>query len=181
MFCSGFRTVNLSVKTDKMKKRFETRKKPSGSTCAKDDFNCLFCAIRDRDKQVKGLELARGKYWIVSLHRFPYNPGHLIISPLRHLTDIHDLNREEVLELHQLQIKAMEALETHYSPRGFNIGFNVGTPDGFGIEHVHCHVVPRHINETGLVEMTSGGTRCLVEDPLETLEKLRQAFNQTEL
>jgi len=70
----------------------------------------------------------------------------------------------------------MDLLERLYSPRGFNIGYNVGATSGASIEHLHCHLVPRHRNETGVLEMVSGGSRVIVEDPVVTLEKLREAW-----
>jgi len=117
---------------------------------------------------------------IVSLNLYPYNPGHVMIFPMRHLTDIRDLTDEEIMEMHRLQGKVMAVLESVYGPSGFNIGYNVGETSEASIEHIHCHVVPRHRNEIGLLEMISQGVRVLVEDPLDTLEKLRKAFAELE-
>jgi len=143
------------------------------------DVECILCAIRDRDTRVTRLEVLRTELMIVSLNLFPYNPGHLLIFPLKHLTDIRQFSQEEVLQLHSLQKRAMQVLESLYSPTGFNIGFNVGRTSGASIEHIHCHLIPRYRNEIGLVEMLGEGSRVLVEEPLVTLEKLRKAFAQT--
>ena len=103
-----------------------------------------------------------------------------MIFPRRHLADIRQFTQEEVLAMHRLQERSMHALEALYNPRGFNIGFNVGQASGASIEHIHCHVIPRHRNEIGLVEMISQGSRVLVEDPMETREKLREVLDETE-
>jgi ATP adenylyltransferase len=138
---------------------------------------CLYCAIRDSDPRFSRLELFRTSLMLVSFYLYPYNPGHLTISPSRHLTDIRDLSLDEVLELFKLQVRAMTVLETLYAPRGFNIGFNQDRRLDGENRHVNCQVIPRYKNEIGMVELTSRGSRCLVEDPLETLEKLRAAFS----
>ncbi|MCE5273064.1 HIT domain-containing protein [bacterium] len=145
---------------------------------AKPKVDCILCSIRDRDSRVVSLEVHRGRLMLVSLNLFPYNPGHLMIFPLRHLTDLRQFNREEVLEMHRLQKNCMGVLDELYSPAGFNVGYNIGPTSGASIEHIHCHLVPRHRNELGLLEMISQGTRVLVEDPHETLAKLRATFER---
>ena len=142
----------------------------------KADSPCILCAIRDRDPQVANFEITRNELTIASLNFHPYNPGHMMIFPVRHLTDIRELTEEEIMEMHRVQAKAMAVLESLYGPKGFNIGYNLGRTGEAAIKHIHCHVVPRHRNEIGLLEMISQGSRVLVEDPLETLEKLRKAF-----
>jgi ATP adenylyltransferase len=146
----------------------------------KPEVDCILCALRDSDKRVPDLVLLRHELMIVTLNLYPYNPGHLMIFPRRHLTDIRQFTQEEVLVMHRLQERSMHALEALYNPRGFNIGFNVGQASGASIEHIHCHVIPRHRNEIGMVEMISQGSRVLVEDPMETREKLRAILDETE-
>ncbi len=146
----------------------------------KPEVDCILCALRDSDKRVPDLVVLRHELMIVTLNLYPYNPGHLMIFPRRHLNDIRQFTQEEVLVMHRLQERSMHALETLYNPRGFNIGFNVGQASGASIEHIHCHVIPRHRNEIGLVEMISQGSRVLVENPMETREKLRAVLDETE-
>lgn len=143
-------------------------------------FPCILCAIRDRDSGVTNFEIARNKLMIASLSFNPYNPGHMMIFPVRHLTDLRDLTDEEIIQMHCLQGKVMVVLESVYGPSGFNIGYDLSKTGETGIKHIHCHVVPRHRNEIGLLEMISQGSRVLVEDPLDTLEKLRTAFAELE-
>lgn len=142
----------------------------------KPSVDCILCSIRDRDEKVVSLEVMRSSLMMASLNLYPYNPGHLMIFPLRHLTDIRLLTDEETLEMHRLQKLCMEVLDELYSPSGYNVGYNIGLTSGASIEHLHCHLVPRHRNEIGLLEMISQGSRVLVEDPNETLSKLRKAF-----
>ncbi|MFH1069452.1 MAG: HIT domain-containing protein [Candidatus Glassbacteria bacterium] len=146
----------------------------------KPDVPCILCSIRDRDQQVVRLEIARTDRLLISLNLYPYNPGHLLIFPLRHITDTRQLTEEEVLEMHRLQTRLMTVLEKVYGARGFNVGYNVGSFSGASIEHLHCHLVPRHRNEIGLLEMISQGSRVLVEDPNITLEKIRRAYESNE-
>ena len=142
----------------------------------KPDVPCILCSIRDNDERVVRLEVGRTELMLVSLNLYPYNPGHLLVFPLRHITDMREMSQEEVLEMHRLLSSLMDILESVYGPRGFNIGYNVGDTSGASIEHLHCHIVPRHRNEIGVLEMISDGSRVIVEDPSETLDKLREAW-----
>ncbi len=146
----------------------------------KPEVDCILCSLRDRDKRVPQLVVLRHRLMIVTLNLYPYNPGHLMVFPCRHLSDIRQFTREEVLAMHSMQERSIRALESLYNPRGFNIGYNVGHGSGASIEHLHCHIIPRHRNEIGLVEMISQGSRVLVEDPMETRKKLRSALKKTE-
>ena len=78
----------------------------------KPDFPCILCAIRDREPKVTNFEITRNKQMIVSLNLYPYNPGHVMIFPMRHLTDIRDLMDEEIMQMHRLQGKVMAVLES---------------------------------------------------------------------
>ena len=146
----------------------------------KPDVKCILCAIRDDDKRLPRLIVTRDNHMIVSLNLHPYSPGHLLIFPLRHLTDIRELSCEEVIEVFRLQKQAVSALEAVYGSPGFCIGFNVGTSSGASIEHLHCHVIPHQADRLELPKMVSSETRLKVEDPQEALKKIREAFAETE-
>lgn len=141
--------------------------------------DCILCSIRDKDKKVTNLEVFRNELFVVSLNLYPYNPGHLMVFPLRHLTDIRQFSEEEVRGMHQIQQLSMDNLDRLYQPAGFNLGYNIGNCSGASIDHLHCHIVPRYKSEIGLVEMVSCGTRMLAEDPVTTLEKLKKIFNRS--
>jgi ATP adenylyltransferase len=104
---------------------------------------CPFCrapTLPDED----GLVVARGTTVYAVLNLYPYNAGHLMVCPYRHLADYTDLDEAELVELAQFTQHAMATLRTVAAPQGFNIGLNQGPVAGAGIAaHLHQHVVPR--------------------------------------
>ncbi|MFW6134928.1 MAG: HIT family protein [Elusimicrobiota bacterium] len=137
--------------------------------------NCILCAIVAHDKKVVDSELFHTSLMTVALNLYPYNPGHLMIFPNRHIENIEELSHDEVIEIHQLTIVAMKILKKHYKPHGFNIGYNLGESAGASIKHLHRHIVPRYKNELGFVDILSG-SKIFVEDPKKALVKLKQSF-----
>jgi ATP adenylyltransferase len=104
---------------------------------------CPFCVAPLREDSA-GLIVRRGRWCFVVLNLFPYNPGHLLICPYRHVPRYLDLTVEETLEFTALTQQALLALETASAPMGFNVGMNQGDVAGAGIAaHLHQHVVPR--------------------------------------
>jgi len=164
----------------KIKRYYVTPTKLSYVRGEKPDVDCILCAVRDDDERVPRQVIKRNDRMIVTLNLHPYSPGHLLIFPLRHLTDIRELSREEVIEVFRLQKQAMSALEAVYGSPGFYIGFNIGASSGASIQHLHCHVVPHQADELDLPKMVTSGSRLKKEDSREALEKIRQAFEETE-
>jgi ATP adenylyltransferase len=110
---------------------------------AEDPDVCPFCRIPTLDDRV-GLILARGElvYAVLNLH--PYNPGHLMVVPYRHVPDLEDLTVDETRELADFTRRAVVAIKAASSPHGFNVGLNLGHVAGGSLaEHLHQHVVPR--------------------------------------
>jgi len=138
---------------------------------------CILCALAARDPDVISLELARASGFLVSLNLYPYNPGHVMVFPARHVEDPRELTDEEAAVLHGLQKVALDVLNRVYEPAGFNIGYNLGNAAGASIPHLHLHIVPRYANELGVMEILSGA-KILIEDPRVTQNRLRQAFDQ---
>lgn len=104
---------------------------------------CPFCTAPERS-DADGLIVHRGTTCFVVLNLFPYNPGHLLICPYRHVPRYLDLTDEETLEFTALTKDAIRAVEAASHPMGFNIGMNQGAVAGAGVEaHLHQHVVPR--------------------------------------
>lgn len=136
---------------------------------------CILCAIINGDEAVKSLEIYRTQHFLVSVNLYPYNLGHLIIFPLRHIEDITPFSTEEIIELHNLQIVCMQVIKKLYNAVSFNIGYNIGEASGASIKHLHLHVVPRYLKEAGFLDILNG-CRLIVEDPLETVRKLKSAF-----
>jgi ATP adenylyltransferase len=123
----------------------------------------------------EALIVYRGRRAYVILNRFPYNSGHLMIAPYRHVPSLEDLDLEEMMEVMILVKVSLRALREAYSPHGFNIGVNIGEAAGAGVAgHVHVHVVPRWVGDTNYMTVT-GGVKVipqLLEDTLRTLRPI---------
>jgi ATP adenylyltransferase len=138
-------------------------------TGAGDD--CPFCRI-SRMSDAEGLVVARGKAVYAVLNLYPYNSGHLLICPYRHIADYPDLAEDEVLELGSFTQRAMKALRAAFAPHGFNIGINQGNVGGAGIAgHLHQHVVPRWGGDANFMPVI-GRTKTLPATLPETREAL---------
>ena len=141
------------------------------------DVDCIFCAVAEKDKKVEKLEVCRTKRWVASVNLHPYNVGHILLFPIRHAVDVRDLTKAEISEMHSLQALSLDVLDGVYAPAGYNIGFNIGRSAGASIEHLHLHIVPRYPNEAGFMDILSE-TRTIVEDPKQTVAKLRRMFKK---
>ncbi len=104
---------------------------------------CIFCeAVNKKDEEV--FILCRGEKAFVIMNIFPYNNGHLMVVPYRHIANIEELTQEEADSLFKLVQKSVKILKAKMRPQGFNIGINVGKVAGAGIDkHLHIHIVPR--------------------------------------
>jgi ATP adenylyltransferase len=105
---------------------------------------CVFCLPEYKDEDEERLILHRGMRNFVVMNKYPYNNGHLLIAPYRHVMHIRDLDADESGEAVTLLQRCAGVLEEHFSPHGINIGLNLGEAAGAGIrEHMHFHLVPR--------------------------------------
>ncbi|MDR2072782.1 MAG: HIT domain-containing protein [Spirochaetaceae bacterium] len=136
---------------------------------------CILCSLRDGSPGVTDTVVYRTEHTAVSLNLYPYNPGHLLIFPLRHVEDIRELHREERESLNAAVDRALTILDSLYTPSGYNLGFNMGLEAGASIQHLHMHLIPRYPRELGIAELL-GGKRVLVEDINRTRERLLAAF-----
>ncbi|MDT4917496.1 MAG: adenylyltransferase [Pseudonocardiales bacterium] len=133
--------------------------KPSHDKAGED---CPFCAAPGRSDE-DALIVARGAKVYAVLNLYPYNSGHLMSVPYRHVADYPDLDADETLELAQFTQRAMQVLRTVMAPHGFNLGINQGPVAGAGIAaHLHQHVVPRWGGDTNFMPIV-GQTRVLPE------------------
>jgi ATP adenylyltransferase len=136
------------------------------------DGECVFCVIPDREPE---RVLATGATAYIVLNKFPYNPGHLLVVPLRHVGDLEELSPDELLEVQMLIQRSVRALRDD-QPHGFNVGLNLGAGAGAGIpEHVHWHVVPRWNGDTNFMSVV-GETRVLPELLADTARRLAPRF-----
>jgi ATP adenylyltransferase len=141
-----------------------------------DESGCVFCASSEpgRDELV----LFRGRACYVVLNLFPYNNGHLMVVPKRHIGSLHATTAEERDELMHLTRHAEIALMEAYKPQGINVGINLGRPAGAGIlDHLHVHVVPRWNGDTNFMTVI-GETRVLPEALQETRKRLQPIFER---
>ncbi|WP_116113480.1 HIT family protein [Austwickia chelonae] len=105
--------------------------------------DCPFCAAPGKE-DAQGLLVHRGTFCFVVMNLFPYNPGHVLICPYRHVASYIDLMDEEIAEFTELTRRAIRTLKAVSRPQGFNIGMNQGSVAGAGVAaHLHQHVVPR--------------------------------------
>jgi len=137
---------------------------------------CILCLIREGSDAVENLTVFENSSFNVSLNLYPYNPGHVILFPLRHVEDIRDLTDDELQDYNQVLSATLNVIESKYSPTGINYGCNMGLDAGASIAHLHFHIIPRYPRETGIADLIAGH-RVLVENPLDTLQKLRDGFS----
>ena len=136
---------------------------------------CIFCAAPTSDDG-RVLMVHDGPTCYVILNLFPYNGGHLMVVPRRHVATLGGLDDAELLDLARTTRLAEAALTATYSPQGMNVGVNLGRPAGAGIvDHLHVHLVPRWNGDTNFMPVV-GNVRVLPEDLLATAERLRPAF-----
>jgi len=138
---------------------------------------CILCSIMQNDPEVISLEVVRSKSFIVAVNLYPYNPGHLMIFPNRHIEEVEKLSLSEVGELHKLTIISLKVLRNLYNPHGFNVGYNLGKGSGASIKHLHLHVVPRYENELSFIDVLSG-SKIIVEEPKDTVQKLKREYKK---
>lgn len=136
---------------------------------------CILCLIREDDPAAVNLTVHRDKGFIVCLNLYPYNPGHLLVFPERHIVDVRELDREERAEMDRAIDLALGVLDEELKPAGYNIGCNMGLVAGASIDHLHWHIIPRYPREIGIAELLAG-KRVLVDHPLDTRDRLKKAF-----
>ena len=141
--------------------------------------NCIFCeASGKKISDPKNLLVRNSKDSFVVMNLYPYNNGHLMIVPKRHLGFIEQLTAEESHELMDELILAEKVLQKVYSPQGFNIGANLGRAGGAGIEeHIHFHIVPRWNGDTNFMPVI-GEVKVISQDLAETKLKLLNAYDE---
>ncbi len=139
---------------------------------------CIFCDHLDQGDDEAARILLRAERSFVILNAFPYNTGHLMVAPMRHVGDICDLNDEERAELMHLTSSSIAVIREAMNAHGFNVGLNLGEVAGAGIPgHLHVHVVPRWGGDTNFMPVV-GGTKVLPEMIEETDAKLRPLFGR---
>ncbi len=143
------------------------------------DDSCPFCVATEKVGTETDLVCFRGELAYVVLNLFPYNSGHLLICPYRHVATYTDLSATEVAEIGLLTQQAMRTLRVVANAQGFNIGMNQGSIAGAGIaDHLHQHVVPRWGGDTNFMPII-GGTKVLPQLLADTRRLLAQSWDVT--
>ncbi len=137
---------------------------------------CVFC-IRDGDlEDPERLLVGLYSNTVAILNRYPYNNGHVLLSPRRHVANLWDLSSEELRELFSLVSLGTRGLAQEYRTEGMNVGMNLGKAAGAGIlDHLHVHLVPRWAGDTNFMTPVQE-TRVLPESLLETRRRLSAVF-----
>jgi ATP adenylyltransferase len=140
---------------------------------------CVFCALPDLDHREHRV-VARNDHAYVLLNDAPYNPGHAMVIPDRHLDDYTDLGPDELFAHARLTQRTLRAMDAGLDPDGYNTGFNLGPAGGASVaDHVHRHVVPRYDGDTNFMPVVAD-TAVVVEGIEDTYDRLWAAFREQE-
>ena len=146
-------------------------------TGAAKSSDCVFC-LAQNTSDADALIVLRGSTCYVILNLFPYNNGHLMVVPNRHIATLLDARPEELHEMMELTRLCELALREAFDPQGMNVGINLGKAAGAGIlEHLHIHIVPRWTGDTNFMTVV-GETRVLPEDLPASASRLRPIFER---
>jgi ATP adenylyltransferase len=162
----------------------------AGNSPSASELGCIFCAAAAvLESSTSGAEsgapsapgdliVANGRTCYVILNLYPYNNGHLMVVPKRHVASLATTNQAELTEMMQLTRFAEMALTEAYRPHGINVGVNIGRAAGAGvIDHVHIHLLPRWYGDSSFISVV-GDTRVIPEDLQQTAQRLRPIFDR---
>lgn len=143
---------------------------------SKKEKGCLFCKRLKEKDSVKNLIVYRGKKALVILNKFPYNAGHTMIVPTRHVGQIEKLKADEAAEFFELLQKTVAIIKKVLKPTSMNLGMNLGKASGAGVPgHLHMHIVPRWTGDTNFMPII--GKTKVISLPLDPIyKKLRKEF-----
>ena len=138
--------------------------------------DCFLCQKPKLNDDEANYILHRGQHNFVILNAFPYNPGHLLVAPYRHIGQLEDLTDEESREHFELVKLCVRLLANVLQPNGFNTGMNLGKTAGAGLaDHIHTHVVPRWQGDTNFTVVISD-TKVLPEALSKTYKRLKDGI-----
>jgi ATP adenylyltransferase len=145
-------------------------------TSAGNSDDCIFCDHLARGADEDAHILFRGDMTFAILNAYPYNSGHLMVAPLRHVGELEDVEAGELQELMETVRRSVSVLKGAMRPHGFNVGLNLGRVAGAGLPgHLHVHVVPRWGGDTNFMPVV-GETKVMPELLADTYAKLRPLF-----
>ncbi len=149
----------------------------AGFVLGEKEEGCVFCnRIKQTTDSIANLIVHRGDQHVVILNKFPYNPGHAMIVPKRHVGLLEELTDDESAEFMALTRTTVRLMKRAYRPQSLNIGMNLGRESGAGIpEHLHMHVVPRWMGDTNFMPVL--GETKVMSVPLDYVyDALRKEF-----
>ncbi len=139
---------------------------------------CVLCRALEDATGEKSLVVHRGATNFIVMNLYPYNAGHVMVAPRRHVGSLAEATPEELAEMMSLARRLEGVLGEVYRPDGVNIGMNLGRSAGAGVlGHIHLHVVPRWSGDTNFMTVV-GDTRVIPEDPAEASRRLRPYFDR---
>ena len=144
-----------------------------------DKKGCVFCTkSKEKHNDKDNLVLFRGKKSFVLMNLYPYNNGHLMVTPYKHVNSIQLLSQSCMNEIMKLSDRSMRIINKKLKSEGFNFGANIGKAGGAGIEdHIHFHIVPRWIGDTNFMPAI-GQTKVMVGGLIETYDELKSNFDK---
>ena len=145
---------------------------------SKKSEECIFCIGDNPAQDKERLILYRSSLSFVIMNRYPYNNGHLMISPYKHVFRLEDLDNDTALDMFWLLQNSNLILQKCMKPEGFNIGINIGKVGGAGIEdHIHIHIVPRWNGDTNFMPVL-GEVKVISQELQTTKVNLQAAFKK---
>ena len=137
---------------------------------------CFLCDRPKQNNDAANYILYRGDKNFIILNSYPYNPGHLMIVPYRHVANLEELTDGERYEHFEIVSRSIKVLKQVFNPDGFNIGINIGRVAGAGIDkHIHTHIVPRWQGDSNFMPVIAD-TKVINEALAETYDKLKGKF-----
>lgn len=149
---------------------------------SRESGECFICQrVAEHENDDKNFVLWRTGNCIVILNLFPYNNGHLLIAPLRHIAELEEASETELLEMLKLVRESQKALRAVIKPQGFNVGINIGRVAGAGLPgHLHFHLVPRWEGDTNFINVCSE-TDVISQSLTELFELLQDVSKKQNL
>jgi len=136
---------------------------------------CIFCRIYNEKRDIKNFVVFRTSYCFAVLNTFPYNNGHTLVLPNRHIKTLEAMTDQELLDINKSLVRMEKILKKVLNPKGFNIGVNIGKTSGAGIDnHIHFHIVPRWPGDTNFMPITAS-TKIISQSLKELYQQMKRS------
>lgn len=147
-------------------------------TAKGDPGGCVLCRCAEQVSEKDSLVVHVAPLSVIVMNLYPYNSGHVMVAPRRHVGTLTDATPDELAEMMALTRRLEAVMAEVYRPDGLNVGMNLGRAAGAGVpDHIHLHVVPRWTGDTNYMTV-AGQTRVIPEDPVEAAMRLRSYFDR---